>query len=225
MAYYDYAYPYASALYMPADPWRTTLVPQHFPEHHYPFKKARHAVGNALSTFNHAIGHHVESDAPVIYPRADIQETPKAYYIDIELPGVEDRTLAKLQWISGRTLLVTARNRRLGTGEEKEKEKEQEQEQESKDKAEIDDGDSTSGQINPDGNDNLSLEEKNSRAKETTSKTCVYLTLRERQVGKFARAFSFPTGVDHAQLKAVLGAGVLRIALPKLEDAPVHDKH
>ena len=52
----------------------------------------------------------------------------------------------------------------------------------------------------------------------------MYLTLGERRLGLYARAFNFPVDVDHEKTTAGLKAGVLRITVPKVEDAKKVDK-
>ena len=121
MAFYPELYP--SRLYVP-DPWQTTWVPRHFPEHHYPFEHTRHALSHGLSQVGHElsqIGHDFldgVSYRPVLSPRIDTQESQKAFYIDVELPGLESEEKMKLRWISSRTLLVKAVVERNGTPED-----------------------------------------------------------------------------------------------------------
>jgi HSP20 family molecular chaperone IbpA len=43
---------------------------------------------------------------PPWVPRTDIRETKHAYHIEIELPGVTDKTATTIQWLEDRTLLV-----------------------------------------------------------------------------------------------------------------------
>ena len=92
-----------------------------------------------------------------------------------------------LKWISSRTLLFKAVVERKGTPEDSEVE------------AKPDDG--NEGQA------------KGSKTREQA----VYLTLGERHIGLYGRALSFPVDVDHDKTTARLNAGVLRLAVPKVE--------
>jgi len=47
------------------------------------------------------------SNVPKLWvPDADIYETESAYQIDIEVPGVTDKEIMMIQWMSPRTLVV-----------------------------------------------------------------------------------------------------------------------
>src|SRR4051812_3082695 len=112
MAYYNYYYNQPWPPHYLPDPWRTTLVPHHFPEHHYPLEKTRHALAGAFSAIGHTLTHPLDEDPPIHCPRADIQESEKFYYINVELPGVEGKEKVKLKWLSTRTLLLQAYTKR-----------------------------------------------------------------------------------------------------------------
>lgn len=99
-------------------PWRTTYIGHAFPEHHYPLEGARHAVSKGISHLGHAL-HSTWDQTPNIHtPKADIQETENNYYIDIELPGLEDRKQIVLEWISSRTLYFETKLERKPVPEE-----------------------------------------------------------------------------------------------------------
>jgi Hsp20/alpha crystallin family len=53
----------------------------------------------------------------------------------------------------------------------------------------------------------------------------VYLTLGERRIGTYGRAFNFPVDVNHDATTAKLHAGLLRLTVPKLAaDAKIDKK-
>ena len=82
-------------------PYDTTVVSQTFPEHHFPLEHTRHKVGHAISDFFSPF------DGPhFLTPRADIRETAKKFYIDIELPGVSSKDKVGVKWTNDMTLLV-----------------------------------------------------------------------------------------------------------------------
>ena len=194
-------------IYSPApffvDPWTTTWLPHHYPLHpHHHFAHTRHAlshafnrIGGELTQYGHPAGGHALQCPPI-----DVRESEAKFWIDVDLPGLKSRTVARgvgdgkdglegqgeeegmtLKWISARTLLLRAVIRRAPTGEEKVDKEEQE-----KEKAEH------AGETGP------------------------FMTVHERKVGVFGRAFNFPVDVEHeAGTVARLENGVLRIEVRK----------
>ncbi|RMZ76910.1 hypothetical protein DV738_g4704, partial [Chaetothyriales sp. CBS 135597] len=198
-AYYD------GGLY-PPDPWPTTWVPKHFPEHHYPLEHFRHSVSHALSDFGHGLllpgstGHTMNS------PRVDCRESTTTYYFDIELPGLDNTEDLKLRWIGSRSLLVKAVVKRKPTPEDV-------VEKPATDEA------ATGGNGAGAG---AGVEDTKKAA--TNSEQKVFLTLGERRIGVYGRAFSFGVDVDHEKTTARLEAGILRLAVPKLHEDKRVDK-
>ena len=214
MAFYPGLYP--SRLYVP-DPWQTTWVPRHFPEHHYPFEHARHAISHGLSLVGHElsqIGHDFldgVSGPPMLSPRIETQESNKAFYIDIELPGLENEDSMRLRWISSRTLLVKAVVERKPTPE--------------------DEVTPSEGYVGPTKEEAAAVAQvpeiagkDQVKSSEEKKEPAVYLTLSERHLGLYARAFNFPVDVDHGKTRAGLKAGVLRITVPRVQEADKVDK-
>lgn len=141
----------------------------------------------------------------MLSPRIDTQESTKNFYIDVELPGLESEDKITLRWIGSRTLLVKAAVERKGTPEDEVAPKE--------------------GSVGPPQRDAAAAAQKpeadnkaqiKSSADEKTP--AVYLTLGERHIGLYGRAFDFPVNVDREKTTAELKAGVLRITVPKAED-------
>jgi HSP20 family molecular chaperone IbpA len=95
---YFYAYP-------DINPYPTTHVAHTFPEksghylHPIPIPYLAHKV--------HRVFHDKDQDVHV--PKTDIRETPKSFYLEVELPGIKDKSELHLRWISTRTLLVTSK--------------------------------------------------------------------------------------------------------------------
>ncbi|KAM0815755.1 putative HSP20-like chaperone [Seiridium cardinale] len=99
--------------YMEPPPvYSTTSVSQTFPEAHWPLEHTRHKIGEAVHSAIHPYEQEVRT------PHADIRETAKKYYIDIELPGLADKKDLSLKWTGSRTLLVEAKIRRPEIKEE-----------------------------------------------------------------------------------------------------------
>ena len=153
------------------------------------------------------------------------------YYVDIELPGVEGRDKITLKWMSSRTLLLEARVKRPLTGEEEAggegKGKATDSAPNPKvDEVRGDDGGELTRILSTNEQEQArenGREGKSAEAPKTHPK--VFLTVKERHMGMFARAFSFPTAVDHATLEAHLEYGLLRLKVPKVMDEPVKEEH
>lgn len=199
---YDYGY-YFPPTYLP-EPWRTTILPRHFPEKHYPLEHFRHAVASGVSTVASPFVHPFGNDPPIFSPLTDVRETKDKYFIDVELPGVDNEADLKLTWMSARTLLVETKLVRpnidvseTGGSDAKTTTKDDEKPHD--------------GDIKKDD-------------KQATDHS-VAITVHERRIGSFARAYSFPVKVDHGKLEASLHAGILRIRVAKLEVEDVHPDH
>jgi len=183
----DYYSPFNS--YFP-DPYPTLYLQRSFPEHHAPFEHARHRISDI---FEHA------AEQIIRTPRADVRETAGNYYIDIELPGLESKEQLKLKWISTRSLLLNAHITRSSI-----------------DESSIDNtaGGAASAPAQTGGDSNS--EQKPNRAKNEVPMTPVHLMIRERHIGEFARAFSFPVDIDREALTAKVKYGLLTITIPKI---------
>jgi HSP20 family molecular chaperone IbpA len=165
----------------PPDMYFTTYLHQSFPEHHYPFEVTRHKMGNFIKSF--------QSEVPWQVPRADVSETKDAFFIDVELPGLENTEKLKLKWTNSRTLLVDAdldKPALLTTGSSTTTEAEEQ----------------GAKPINPD-------------KEYTNNAPAIHVTVHERWHGHVVRAFFFPVDVDHSAIKTQLKAGVLRLMVPK----------
>jgi len=83
--------------------YNNTYVSGTFPQHNWPFEHTRQIIGNRMhDVFNPYVGQHA------ITPRADVRETMKRYYIDVELPGLKSKDSVSLTWTNGSTLLLEA---------------------------------------------------------------------------------------------------------------------
>ncbi|KAK5203156.1 hypothetical protein LTR96_011003 [Exophiala xenobiotica] len=213
MAFYPGLYP--GRLYVP-DPWHTTWVPQHFPEHHYPLEHIRHALSHRIGQVGHELGQighdflDINPGPHMLSPRIDTLESKKAFYIDVELPGLESEDKMKLRWIGSNTLLLEAVVGRQRTPED-EVAREDNSSQPTEEEAAM-----GTQAAEVDNKDQIETWEKKEPA--------VYLTLNERPLGLYARAFNFPVDVHHEKTTAKLNAGLLRITVPKMEEAKQVDK-
>lgn len=141
-------------------------------------------------------------------PRSDIRETEHAFYIDVELPGVDSKEHLKLEWTSRRTLFLEARIRRSNTTIEG---------------AEIAQDVTSSAEDKADENGLYKLRSE-AELQAESSKHAVHLTAAERKVGLLSRAFDFPVDVDRDAMKAKIQYGVLRIEVQKKESEKVEKK-
>jgi HSP20 family molecular chaperone IbpA len=205
MSYYPGLY---TGFYLP-DPWQTTWVPQHYPEHHYPLEHTRHAISKALGGIAHDFTQSLASDHAMASPCSDIRESVATFYIDIELPGLAKEDQVKLKWIGPHTLLLRAVISPATTPEDGVS-VEKSEDNKSEVKGEITQSDEKNGQ-------------EDAKASETAPR--VYLTLKERRFGTFGRAFNFPVNVDHDNVTAKLYAGVLRLTVPKVPEGSKIDRY
>ena len=105
-----------------------------------------------------------------------------------------------LKWLGSRTLLLRATVTRTATPEDDSTVKQSENDAAVSTKDEATEHDKKHGNHN------------------------VYLTLGERHIGTFGRAFNFPVDVDHGGVTAKLAAGVLRLTVPKLPEGSKFEK-
>jgi HSP20 family molecular chaperone IbpA len=201
-------YFYGNSLYFP-DPWQTTWLPKHFPEHHYPLEHTRHAIGHTFSDIAHEFANLGPSGPVMICPRVDAHESQTTFYIDVELPGLRSEEQITLKWISTRTLLLRAVVRRTTTPEDEIEVKRNVGQ--------------TSATPTTEVTQNK-MKDGKARSKSNEEIQPIYMTLGERRIGAYGRAFNFPVDVNHESTTAKLDAGVLRITVPKVETASRVDK-
>ncbi|KAK3347707.1 HSP20-like chaperone [Neurospora tetraspora] len=126
-------------------------------------------------------------------PRFDIRETKNAYELYGEVPGA-DREDIHIELTEPNTLLIYGRVHRDYEEEEGGK-----KEDKGKEKAEGEGSTETGGK-------------KGGKPKEDAP---VRFFLRERQVGDFAREFSFPGPLAELDIDASLEKGILKVVAPK----------
>ncbi|KIW03920.1 hypothetical protein, variant [Verruconis gallopava] len=198
-------YPYPYYIY-PPELYHVTYLNETFPEHHLPFYDARHKLASGLHNF-------WKDTWP--QPKADVYETPKRYYIDVELPGVESKDQIKLRWTNSRTLYLEAekRSRSFDDATANEPAKPDEKKEPA---AQATDS-TTPVKIQETGEGSTST----TKSKEHKPKHNVHALVRERDLGKLKRAFYFSVGIDREKMTAKLHHGMLEITLDKMdEDAP-----
>jgi len=140
-------------------------------------------------------------------PSFDVKETKDAYVLDGELPGISDKSALDLSFIDANTLVIKGRIERNSESGKPNNEGKETKAQYRRPSVE-EEGSSATGQETAMTKTNTSNEVSQSQ---DTDKYWV----RERYVGEFQRAFSFPQTVDHDAVKASLKDGILSVVVPK----------
>ncbi|EXJ81117.1 hypothetical protein A1O3_07405 [Capronia epimyces CBS 606.96] len=202
--------------YPEVEPYPTTYVPHTYPEkgQHLP-----HIPLPYLAHKAHRLLH--DKDQEIHIPKADLRETRFNFYIEVELPGISDKSQLHLRWTSMRTLLVTSKIVRpeipeselfdipiVGPASEPAKKE----------------ADTT-----PPAADPQQQEQQEPTATAApplaTVKKEPHLTVHERQIGGQMRGFNFPVDLDRDNTHAKLDAGLLRIVVPKLHEEHTEPLH
>jgi HSP20 family molecular chaperone IbpA len=199
--------------YPDIEPYPTTYVSHTYPEkghhlHHVPLPYMAHKLHR---TFH-------DRDLDVHQPKADVRETLKSFYLEVELPGIKDKSELHLRWTSMRTLLVTSKTARPEIPEEELAE------------VPVVKAANPATELKVEAPDTDHHEEakvstdesrKSSTSSPSTTRKEPHLTVHERLIGEVLRAFNFPVDVDRDNTHAKLDAGLLRIIIPKVEHEQV----
>jgi len=210
-------YPYPYYWTIPEDN-NTAYLPPTFPEHHHFFPHARHAFADAT--------HNIFKDS-IPAPKADVRETPDAYYVDVELPGVECREQIKLKWTNTRTLVLDAEKTSrgieegawVGNGTKISRETVG---------VPLRDSIQETGSVPQNGNPKT--EANGAPAQETSGEqekpaTTIHNVLKERDLGRVVRSFHFPVAVRLEDMSAKLHHGMLELTILKMEEEKVAAEH
>jgi HSP20 family molecular chaperone IbpA len=164
-----------------------------------------------------------ENEDQVYQPRADVVETPSAFHIDVELPGLEHKADLTLKWLSSRTILVSCVIRRkVVPGEEVPTTV-------SNGKAPQDINEGAAAKKEEKKLTSLAGHPVNGAPapiqKTVDPSTTLHLTVRERNIGHISRAFNFPVDVEHKKTKGRLSGGLLTLVVLKKdhEQIPEHE--
>lgn len=137
-------------------------------------------------------------------PRFDVRETKDAYYLDGEVPGINQKDV-DIEFSDPQTLVIKGRVTREYTSNES------------------DDTDSRASSPKPatvedapeDGREAVTKTGPKTEVSKSTAAPQHKFWVSERSVGEFHRTFSFPTRVDQDAVKASLKNGVLSVVVPK----------
>jgi HSP20 family molecular chaperone IbpA len=206
MSTYPLISPYYPYYYYPPELDHDTHLPKTFPEHHWPLEHTRHTIAHGL--------HGLIKDS-IPQPRADVRETLKNYYIDVELSGVDSKSHIKLKWLNSRTLYLEVL-----------KEARKITETEDIDSAlpsHPSDGTTDIKEADGSAADDAKTATENKEAeKKAPTELAVHGLVKERDIGYVKRAFSFPVDVNIDGMVAKLHHGVLEITLAKANPAVKH---
>jgi HSP20 family protein len=164
-----------------------------------PMKIIDHAFRHPRAIFEGRRG--MRHDA--LAPDFDLRETPDAYILDGEFPGVTTQEQIKLKWLSGHTLKVEGRVHKSSQDGNRCSDQVEQGEQVR---------DSAPGEISSDKG-NL----KSSEIEDKAGRGSVHQWLNERREGLFVRTFNFPSPVVIDQIEARLSYGVLHVRIPKIK--------
>jgi HSP20 family protein len=173
-------------------PWQYTLIPIRAASTPLTYPTHHHFLENT----RHAIAQslHDAFGNPIISPRCDVRETRSHYHIDIELPGITSQRGVTVRWTDRRTLLVEAskaREKIIDAAEPAEP---------------------------PTGAASALKAEADHNGRSTNPQDDIHLLVKEREIGTISRAFNFPVGVSHENITAKLHHGMLKIAVPKIDE-------
>lgn len=149
----------------------------------------RHPHPSLLQYLTHRAGH---VKPAMNRPDLDVRDYDSEYIVEVELPGVSDKSAIKIEWTSSRSLTIlgnidrplVADNTSSAATAEK----------------------ATKVQTGTRGLDGEWIPPPGERP---------ILLVAERKIGPFQRHFYFPVDVDMGHLKAKLEAGLLTIRVPK----------
>lgn len=139
----------------------------------------------------------------MVTPKVNLKETPEAYLIEGEVPGVEKKDIS-LDWVDDSTLVLKTKSEKVV---------------EHKPSAPADDESQTQkaaeGQTSEPSTE-VTTTNANKEIAHTEHKPVYHHV--ERSTGSYMRAFQLPGNVKHDEVKAALKNGVLTVTIPKVQD-------
>jgi len=153
-------------------------------------------------------------------PKFDVHETPEAFVLDGEVPGITDKNALDIHFTDQQTLVIHGRVEKLRRSSPEPEAEEQPTETAS----------SSSNSKKPTVEDAGEGDSSESGAKSTQLATTTdeksvskpaagpkhRVWVQERSVGEFQRSFNFPAGIDQDNVKATLKDGILTVTVPKM---------
>jgi len=144
-------------------------------------------------------------------PSFDVKENKDSYVLDGELPGVSDKSAIDLSFVDDHTLVIKGRvEKNSETGKPAPRENQEVAEEKANYQAPTVEEEEPSSTEQAVTKTSGSTEVEKQQPQEADK-----YWVRERYVGEFQRAFSFPQNVDHEAVKASLKDGILSVVIPK----------
>jgi len=138
-------------------------------------------------------------------PDVDLRETDTMFFLDVEAPGVSDKSSINIHWASSRMLIIEGEITRPEVDEPAAAASTLDQSGEPKDSSK--------------SSANVKNQQRHHSPSLYPEVDGVRLTVCERKIGHFIRTFNFPVDVDRHSLKARLNAGLLQIQIPKWQQS------
>ena len=159
-----------------------------------------------------------DKDMEAHQPKADVRETMKSFYVEVELSGVKEHTEMRLRWTNSRTLLLSSQTARPEIPEEEllETPIAPVTTPAPNDEATI----TATVHSTPRAEEHEALPKPPPTTPQKPKLLPPHLTIHERSIGEMLRGFSFPVDVDQDATHAKLDAGILRIVVPKIVHEP-----
>lgn len=161
--------------------------------------------------------HRQPSPARYFKPNFDLREVNEAYYLEGELPGV-DQNHVDIEFSDSQTLVIKGRVKRNYNNTDEESQQDEEQSSETSSNKSYQPTVEDEDEANyPSLVATPAYSEKS--VAEKTQKPAYKYRHSERAIGEFHRVFNLPTRVDQDAVRATLRNGILSLVLPK-EPAP-----
>ncbi|KAJ5715825.1 uncharacterized protein N7483_013006 [Penicillium malachiteum] len=151
-------------------------------------------------------------------PAFDVREVSDSYYLDGELPGV-DQNAIDIEFRDPQTLVIKGRSERNYQTTQPESSSDSEEFTKLRQPTVEDEDESDSN----DSDTNTATSSGSTKTPTPTQTPTSKYWASERSIGDFERTFSFPSRVDQDAVRASLKNGVLSVVLPK-EATPVAKK-
>ena len=183
----------------PSNPWNSSHQPPSI--FIMAFMSCRSDLAPLLRLFDHPELHRARPTTTRSFaPAFDVRELTDSYYLDGELPGVDQKNI-EIEFSDPHTLVIqgrTERNYRLPN--------QKENTSTSWRQPTVEDEDSESNNTDTDTDDTVDHQ---------SQPESFHYWNSERSIGEFKRVFTFPTRVNQDAVRANLSNGILSLVVPK----------
>jgi HSP20 family protein len=160
----------------------------------------------------------------IFQPNFDVHETPDAYILDGELPGVSDKSKIDIEFIDSQTLVVKGHVERSYSSRPTAADDDDNGQNKTSTAPAAAAADKDKKSLQPRVEEDAGNDTTTTVATSTAHKNDVAvgknhkgrkMWVSERVFGEYQRSFSFPMGIDQDAVKASLNHGILNIVIPK----------